>query len=112
MIMELLSWIVVMIASICILGGAFCSVVGGLGIVRLPDFYSRLHSGGVTDTAGAGLILLGLMIYSGFNLVTAKLLMILFFFLITSPSACHALAKAAMKHGVEPELDKPSGTET
>ena len=112
MMSELLSWIILIGSSACILGGAFCSMVGGLGLVRLPDFYSRLHSGGITDTAGAGLILVGLMIYSGFNLETLKLVMILFFFLIASPSACHALAKAALKHGVDPELDNPKIVES
>jgi multicomponent Na+:H+ antiporter subunit G len=109
---ELLGWLVVVSSIVCILAGAICSMIGGLGLVRLPDFYSRLHGGGVTDTAGAGLILIGLMIYSGFHLETVKLMMILFFFLITSPSACHALAKAAMRHGVEPELDGPKTSET
>ncbi|MCU0712794.1 MAG: monovalent cation/H(+) antiporter subunit G [Pirellula sp.] len=112
MIFELLSWVVVIVSILCILAGAFCSMIGGLGLVRLPDFYSRLHGGGVTDTAGVGLILVGLMIYSGFNLVTFKLVMILFFFLLTSPSACHALAKAAMKHGVKPELDDAKVSES
>lgn len=109
---ELLGWLVVVASIVCILAGAICSMIGGLGLVRLPDFYSRLHGGGVTDTAGAGLILIGLMIYSGFNLETVKLMMILFFFLITSPSACHALAKAALRHGVKPELDEPNVSET
>jgi multicomponent Na+:H+ antiporter subunit G len=112
MMNELLGWVVVAASIICILLGAFCSVIGGLGLLRLPDFYSRLHGGGVTDTAGAGLILIGLMIYSGFNLETLKLMMILFFFLLTSPSACHALAKAAIKHGVKPELDEPKVRES
>jgi multicomponent Na+:H+ antiporter subunit G len=112
MMNELLGWVVVAASIICILLGAFCSVIGGLGLLRLPDFYSRLHGGGVTDTAGAGLILVGLMIYSGFNLETLKLMMILFFFLLSSPSACHALAKAAIKHGVKPELDEPKVRES
>jgi len=112
MTIELLNWVLLIAGSTCVLGGAFCSMVGGLGLVRLPDFYSRLHSGGITDTAGAGLILLGLMIYSGLNLETLKLMMILFFFLIASPSACHALAKAAMKQGMEPELDEPQPVES
>jgi multicomponent Na+:H+ antiporter subunit G len=108
MIVDLLGWIVLLVSIVCVLAGAFCSMVGGLGLVRLPDFYARLHSGGVTDTAGAGLILFGLMIYSGFNLVTLKLIVILLFFFVASPSACHALARSAMDHGVKPEVDDPA----
>lgn len=108
MIVDLVGWIVLLVSVVCLVTGAFCSVVGGLGLVRLPDFYARLHSGGVTDTAGAGLILCGLMVYSGFNLVTLKLIVILLFFVITSPSACHALARSAMDHGVKPEVDEPT----
>lgn len=85
-----------------LLVGSVFAVIGGLGIVRLPDFYSRLHGGGVTDTMGAGLILTGLMFQAGLSLATAKLLMILFFLLITSPTSCHALAQAAINEGLEP----------
>lgn len=97
LIVELLSWV-------CIVGGSFFAVVGGIGIVRLPDFYSRLHGGGVTDTMGAGLIILGLMFQAGLTLITVKLLMIFFFLFITSPTACHALASAALARDVEPLL--------
>ena len=82
--------------------GSLFAVIGGVGIVRLPDFYSRLHGGGVTDTMGAGLIMVGLMLQAGATLVTVKLLLILFFLLITSPTSCHALAQSAMIHGLKP----------
>lgn len=85
--------------------GSFFALVGGVGIVRLPEFFSRMHGAGITDTMGAGMIMIGLMFQSGLSLTTVKLLMILFFLLITSPSSCHALAKAAQVHGVRPVLD-------
>ena len=91
------------ISGICLLCGAFFSVTGGIGIVRLPDFYTRLHAGGVTDTLGAGLIMFGLMVHAGFSLDTVKLLMILFFLFVTSPTACHALAQAARHDGLQPQ---------
>lgn len=102
-LLDIISWIF-------LLGGSFFSVVGGIGILRLPDFYSRLHGGGVTDTLGAGLIIAGLVVQSlspesGFPLVTVKLVMILFFLVVTSPASCHALASSAMTQGLEPELD-------
>ncbi len=86
-----------------LLAGAFFVLVGGIGVVRLPDFYTRLHGGGVTDTLGAGLILVGLMFQAGLTLVTIKLLMILIFLLVTSPTSCHAHAQSARAQGLEPE---------
>ena len=95
---DILSWLL-------LIAGSFFSIVGGFGIVRMPDFYSRLHGGGVTDTLGAALIVFGLMLQTGLTLATVKLFMILFFLFIASPSSCHALANSALYHGLEPQLD-------
>ena len=84
--------------------GSLFSIIGGIGLLRLPDFFTRIHAGGVTDTMGAGAILLGLMLHSGLQLATLKLVMILFFLLVTSPTATHALAKSAVSRGVRPLL--------
>jgi multicomponent Na+:H+ antiporter subunit G len=92
------------IGGLGLLAGSFFAVVGGIGIVRLPDFYTRLHGGGMTDTLGAGLILIGLMFHSGLSLTTAKLAMILAFLLICSPTSCHALAQSAISEGLQPLL--------
>ena len=100
--------IVIDAISACLLvaGGCFC-IVGGIGILRMPDFYTRMHATSVTETLGAGLILLGLVLQAGFTLVTAKLLMVGLIIFFTSPTATHALARAAMLRGVEPVLDPP-----
>ncbi|MGY6629664.1 MAG: monovalent cation/H(+) antiporter subunit G [Wenzhouxiangella sp.] len=95
MLINILSWIFLLA------GGAF-GVIGGLGMVRFPDFYTRLHAAGVTDTLCALLIVLGLVLQSGFSLLTIKLLLILLFLLFTAPTATHALARAAMVDGLEP----------
>ena len=92
------------ISGLLLLAGSFFAVVGGIGIVRLPDFYTRLHGGGMTDTLGAGLVLIGLMFQSGMSLTTAKLVMILAFLLICSPTSCHALAQSAVSEGLQPLL--------
>ena len=84
-------------------GGVFC-VTGALGLVRMPDFYTRMHAASVTDTLGAGLILLGLVLQAGFTLIAVKLLMIGLLIFFTSPAATHALAKAAYARGVKPLL--------
>ena len=98
MLLDLASWFFLMI-------GAFFSVVGGIGIIRMPEFFSRLHGAGITDTMGAGGILIGLLFQAGLSLAAVKLVMILFFLLITSPSSCHALARSALTHGVHPILE-------
>lgn len=97
-LIDLVSWLF-------LLAGCAFSIVGGVGIVRMPDFYSRLHGGGITDTLGAALLVIGLMLQSGLSLATVKLFMILFFLLVTSPSSCHALANSAINNNLKPELD-------
>lgn len=104
--MTVVEMVIQMVAAFLMVAGGIFSLIGGIGIVRLPEFYSRLHGGGITDTAGAGLILLGLMFISGLSLVTVKLLAILFFLWIASPASSHALAKAALYWGIEPELER------
>ena len=95
------------------LGGLFV-LIGGIGIVRLPDFFTRLHASGLNDTLGAAMILIGLMVVAGFTLVSAKLALILFFLFFTAPTSTHALAKAALLGGLrpwtKPEEDAPSKT--
>ncbi len=91
-----------LLANACLLLGSLVLITGALGLMRLPDFYSRTHAASMTDTAGAGFMLLGLILFSGVNLVTAKLLLILLFLLLTSPTAGHALAQAAMTDGRRP----------
>ena len=100
-LVDILTWLL-------LISGALFSLVGGFGIIRLPEFFSRMHAGGITDTLGAGLIIGGLMLQGGFSLVTLKLFMIIFFLIITSPTACHALAKSALAQGLTPELDSTS----
>lgn len=89
---------------ILLMGGVFLGVSGAWGIIRFPDFYTRLHAAGVTDTLSAGMILGGLMLQSGLTLVTVKLLFILLFIWHTSPAASHALARAALQAGSQPRL--------
>jgi multicomponent Na+:H+ antiporter subunit G len=89
------------------IGSLFC-VVGTLGLVRMPDFYTRVHAASITDTLGAGFMLLGMMFVAGITLVTVKLVVIGGLIFFTSPTATHALAKAALHRGVEPQLGAPT----
>jgi multicomponent Na+:H+ antiporter subunit G len=107
--MELLADIA---SGILIAAGAILSLIGALGILRLPDVFARMHGAGMIDTGGAGLILAGLMIQGGFSLVTLKLALILVFLLYTSPTTTHALARASLHGGLRPlTRDRGAGEE-
>jgi len=84
------------------LGAYFFLFVGAVGLLRLPDFYTRVHAAGKCDTLGMLLSLIGLMIYQGFNLVSLKILIIWAFILLANPTATHALSRAAWKVGLKP----------
>lgn len=84
--------------------GSIFILIGAFGLIRLPDFYTRLHAAGITDTLGAELILLGLMFQAGLSLVTVKLILISLFIFFTSPTATHAVANAARVMGLKPML--------
>lgn len=99
LIAVVLQWLFIGAGSILVL-------IGGIGLIRLPDFYTRIHAAGITDTMGAWLILVGLIIAAGWSLVTAKLVMLLLFLAITSPLASHALAKAAFMRGLAPMIGR------
>ena len=84
--------------------GSIFVLIGAFGLIRLPDFYTRLHAAGINDTLGAELILLGLMFQAGLSLVTVKLILISLFIFFTSPTATHAVANAARVMGLKPML--------
>jgi len=84
--------------------GLFFVLAGTIGVLRLPDFYTRLHAAGMTDTLGAELILLALIFQSDNLQMILKLLLVAFFLLITSPTATHAVAHAAYRAGLKPVL--------
>ena len=104
MVADILSWLL-------LIGGAFFLLTGSIGLVRMPDFFSRTHPGGMVDTLGAGLTIAGLALQSGFTLVTVKLVLILVFLLLTGPTATHALAHAALVSGLKP-WTRRAGEET
>ncbi len=97
-------------AALLVAGGFFC-IVGGIGLHRFSEFYQRTHAASVTDTAGAGLMLLGLMLQGGLSMVTLKLVLTLAFLLFSSPAIAHALVKAAHGHGLALELEIPNRAE-
>src|SRR4030042_4631412 len=95
------------IAALFLAGGLFFTFVGSIGLLRFPDFYTRLHATGKCDTLGTGLVILGLIVYHLFHytetpLVPAKLSFLMLFIFIANPTATHAIMKAAYQTGLEP----------
>lgn len=86
--------IIPIIGGIFILGGLFSFLVGTIGILRLPDVFTRIHSAAKCDTLGVFLTLIGLIIFNGFNVTSLKLILILIFIWITNPTATHLIGKA------------------
>jgi multicomponent Na+:H+ antiporter subunit G len=95
MVVDAISWV-------CLVAGGLVSVIGAVGLVRMPSFFTRMHAASLIDTLGAGLILLGLMLQAGLTLITVKLALMGLLLLFASPTATHALAKAAVARGVDP----------
>ena len=87
------------LSAVLLLVGTLFTLIGGTGLLRLPDFFTRLHGASVTDTLGAGAILLGLALAAGWSLLMGKILALLLILALLSPSTAHALARAAI-HGI------------
>ena len=98
-VIDAASWILI------VLGGGFC-VIGALGLLRMPDFFTRMHAASLIDTLGAWLLLLGMMLQAGFSLITVKLIFVALLLFFTSPTATHALARAARARGLEPMAEE------
>ncbi len=86
------------ISSILLISGVFFGLSGAIGIFKFPDFFTRIHAASITDSIATIFIVSGLLLQTSFDLNTAKLIFILVFLMITSPTASHALAKSA-RHG-------------
>ena len=97
MLIDILSWILLTSGGIFVL-------VGGIGALRLPNFYTRMHAASVTDTMGTFLVLGGGMLQAGLSLAAVKLAAILAFLVLTGPTASYALANAALLPGIKPDI--------
>ena len=93
-------------STVFLLIGSFLCVSGGVGLLRFPDFYTRMHAVGVTETLATAMILIGLMLQNPDGLVLLKLIIILLMTLFISPTASHALASAAVHNNLKPVLDQ------
>ncbi|MFK8051133.1 MAG: monovalent cation/H(+) antiporter subunit G [Halioglobus sp.] len=93
---DIISWILLAVGGACVL-------IGGLGGLRLPNFYTRIHAASLTDTMATILIFAGMMLQAGLSLATLKLFAIMLFLLLTGPTATYALANAALLSGLKPD---------
>jgi multicomponent Na+:H+ antiporter subunit G len=93
------------LSIILVVSGIFFMFVGSMGVVRLPDFYSRTHAVSKSDTLGILLVITGLIIFEGFNINSIKLTFIVLFVALSNPVGTHALARAAYNRGVRPFLN-------
>jgi multicomponent Na+:H+ antiporter subunit G len=94
---EILGWVL-------IVGGGVFVIIGAIGLNRMPCVYSRMHATSLSDTFGAGLMIVGMMVQAGLSLVTLKLLFLLLFLWFTAPVVTHTLARAALLARVKPVL--------
>ena len=103
-LLDILSWVLLSV-------GGFFVFVGGVGALRMPDLYTRMHAASVTDSIAPMLIIAGLLLQSGFTLFSVKLIAILLFLLLTGPTASNALASAALLAGKIPDVASPGEEE-
>ena len=99
-----LDWAVYLLSWEFIVSGSFFVLVGSVGLLRMPDVFTRMHAASVIDTVGAGFLIAGMMLQAGATLITLKLLFIFVLFFVISPVATHALAQAALHAEQRPEL--------
>ena len=95
LIIDLASWAM-------FLGGSAFLLIGAIGMIRLPDMFSRMHSVGIIDTLGTVMLFVGMMLQAGLTLVSVKIFFIILFLMFTGPTATHALARAVMAAGQKP----------
>ncbi|HYD06118.1 MAG TPA: monovalent cation/H(+) antiporter subunit G [Reyranella sp.] len=96
-VVDVASWLLMLL-------GSFFTIVGAVGLVRMPEVFARMHAASVADTLGVGLLILGMCLQAGLTLVTLKLLFLLALFFFTGPAITHALAQACLHEGVRPTL--------
>ncbi len=95
------------LSIIFIVAGIFFMFVGSVGVITLPDFYSRTHAVSKSDTLGIMLVIFGLIVFEGFTMNSVKLTLIVLFVMLSNPIGTHALARAGYMRGVKPKLNGP-----
>jgi len=97
--------IIDLVSDICLLLGGILTLTGAVGLLRLPSFYTRLHAASVTETLAAMLLIIGIILDTGFTLDSAKLMLLIFIMIVANPTITHALCRAAANGGSTPEME-------
>lgn len=110
--MMIIGWV----SDICLLLGGILTLTGAVGLLRLPSFYTRMHAASVTESLAATLLIIGIILDTGFTLDAAKLMLLIFIMIIANPTVTHALCRAAANGGNTPEMETgnsmPSSSQT
>lgn len=111
-----------LLSDLCLLLGGLLCLTGGVGMLRMPNFFTRLHASGVIESLAAPLLILGIMLDTGWSLDSAKLVLLIMIMMVANPTITHALCRAAAHGGVKPKKtkidrttekeDQPSNTST
>ncbi|HAA78631.1 TPA: hypothetical protein DCE37_26330 [Candidatus Latescibacteria bacterium] len=88
------------LAAVLMVAGVFFLVVSAVGLLRLPDVYTRMHASSVSESMGAILILLGIGVYEGITPATIKIFALVLFYAVASPTGAHALFRSALRFGI------------
>ncbi len=94
------------LSFIFLFAGLFFVLVATIGVIRMPDFYTRIHASGKSETLGVFLCMLGLALYNGLNLTSVKILFIAFFIFLFNPIGTHIITRAAYLRGDIPPYTK------
>lgn len=95
------------LVGLALLAGVFFQAVAALGVVRMPDVYTRLHAVSKAETLGVLLTLVGIGLSTGLSLTTVKLAFVASFLFLATPTATHAITRAALRLGVPPWQRSP-----
>ncbi len=104
-VLDVVSWALV-------LTGSLFALTGAIGLLRLPDFFTRMHGASIIDSFGVSMMLMGFLLQSGFTMASVKLVLIFMFMIVTGPTATHALAKAALHGRLEPLTPLQKGSQS
>ena len=104
-VFDIVSWVL-------ILTGSLFALTGAIGLLRLPDFFTRMHGAAIIDSFGVSMMLMGFFLQSGFTTAGVKLVLIFMFMIVTGPTATHALAKAALHGRLEPLTPLQKGSQS
>ncbi|MFL2836157.1 MAG: monovalent cation/H(+) antiporter subunit G [Alphaproteobacteria bacterium] len=90
------------LSNLMLITGSLFLLIGAIGLIRMPDVFTRMHAASIMETAGASLIIIGLIINTGFTIVSLKLIVIMLAIFYISSVATHALARACIHDNLKP----------